>query len=747
MTRGSEPPSADWMRAAFAAAAGATGPAARDDLRAELGAITLHEHQREAAARCLHLIERHGGGLLADQVGLGKTFVALAVARSLGGALVVAPAALRAQWARAAERAGIASLPFVSFDALSRGADPSDEAPLVIVDEAHHARSPATCRHRALARQGARRPLLLLSATPVHNSARDLAHLLSLFMGERARRAPLAELQALVVRRTDAALPSAPVRPALAVSPPLGLPEADDLLDDIVRLPPAVPPHDGGVAATLVTLGLVRAWASSDAALLATLRRRLTMARAFADALEAGRQPARRDLDAWVSHDATQQLAFPTLVTAAAAVPGNAAALLPLVQAHADGVRELIARLTHGDARRDLARAAHLRAVASAPGARVLAFTHSADTAHALFRLLRDRAGTGVLTADGAIVAGGRLTRREALERFAPRAQGATPVGPRDDINLLIATDLLAEGLNLQDANTVVHLDLPWTPARLEQRIGRVVRPESPHGTVRLFTFAPPARAHEVARVEWLLRTKLAQAQEALGAMPLGIVALPGTVAPPLSLLEAREALQGEMLSWRRGAGETDTRGWPPEPSGLAKVTALLADSGEWTALVPRCVGSTARLVVGVGDTISDDPFRVLAIVRVLGAASSLRSLDASVERGLERWCAHEAAAVRAGLDAGGGVPSPMQRTALARMRAAIQSAPPHERAARATLGERARPALELPPSAQRDHLLRGMADAHPVDDDRWLRALAALPAPSAPSAPAAPPAPDADLR
>ena len=43
-------------------------------------------------------------------------------------------------------------------------------------------------------------------------------------------------------------------------------------------------------------------------------------------------------------------------------------------------------------------------------------------------------------------------------------------------VDLLIATDLLSEGLNLQDASVVVHLDLPWTAARLTQRIGRVWR-------------------------------------------------------------------------------------------------------------------------------------------------------------------------------------------------------------------------------------------------------------------------------
>ena len=86
-----------------------------------LGRITLHPHQRDAVARCAALIARFGGALLADQVGLGKTFVALALARAHGGAWLVAPAALRDEWARAARQAGMPPLPFTSFEALSRG--------------------------------------------------------------------------------------------------------------------------------------------------------------------------------------------------------------------------------------------------------------------------------------------------------------------------------------------------------------------------------------------------------------------------------------------------------------------------------------------------------------------------------------------------------------------------------------------------------------------------------------------------
>jgi superfamily II DNA or RNA helicase len=64
----------------------------------ELGEIRLAPHQVEAASRLLALLGESGGAVLADATGLGKTFVAIAVARVVGPALVVAPASLRGMW-------------------------------------------------------------------------------------------------------------------------------------------------------------------------------------------------------------------------------------------------------------------------------------------------------------------------------------------------------------------------------------------------------------------------------------------------------------------------------------------------------------------------------------------------------------------------------------------------------------------------------------------------------------------------
>src|SRR6185503_18608445 len=130
--------------------------------------------------RIQRLLDEHQGALLADDVGLGKTFVALAVARGWGDTVVIAPAALRDTWRDAARRASVV-IRFVSVESLGRrGAPPANPA-LVIVDEAHHLRSPKTRRFAAATSLCRAAKVLLLSATPIQNRLADLRTILSLF--------------------------------------------------------------------------------------------------------------------------------------------------------------------------------------------------------------------------------------------------------------------------------------------------------------------------------------------------------------------------------------------------------------------------------------------------------------------------------------------------------------------------------------------------------------------------------------
>ncbi len=90
-----------------------------------------------------------------------------------------------------------------------------------------------------------------------------------------------------------------------------------------------------------------------------------------------------------------------------------------------------------------------------------------------------------------------RPDRDNLVKRFAPVANGRSRRRRNTDIDVLVATDTLSEGLDLQDARTVINYDLHWTPMRLIQRMGRVNRPTTEPRHVWVWNFYPGTEVFE----------------------------------------------------------------------------------------------------------------------------------------------------------------------------------------------------------------------------------------------------------
>ena len=139
------------------------------------------------------------------------------------------------------------------------------------------------------------------------------------------------------------------------------------------------------------------------------------------------------------------------------------------------------------------------------PNRKALVFTTFSDTATYLYENLEEGAREeGVNRALVAGSAGNRAmvgsTRFEdILARFSPRSQGVAGDGnggdarpeATDEIDIVIATDCLSEGQNLQDCDLVVNYDIHWNPVRLMQRLGRIDRIGSTNHEVRMVNFWP----------------------------------------------------------------------------------------------------------------------------------------------------------------------------------------------------------------------------------------------------------------
>ena len=536
----------------------------------------LLPHQSDAVRRCRAILRRFGGVLLADGVGLGKTFVALALVdlerRAGGDAAAIVPAALRAEWLRASAATGV-RVPVISHTRLAHRPSPlGRQVSLLLVDEAHAFRNPATRRYDALAELAAGRRVALLTATPFNNSPADLSALVGLFAGrDRFREFGVPDLPAALAGsdRSGAALALAAVSvcrsrrlvqerfPALRDAFPVRrlLPPADydlgavyggtlpSLLGALAKVSATAPDLDRGSA--LLHLALLRRLESSRAALLRSLRRHRDFITEWAATAAAGRRLGRRDFRAmFPRHDGddTQLSLLPRLLEPQREPIGGDLA------AHRAALDDALVAVEGLAAVPDAKLDALVRLLSiELAGEKTIVFTEYRDTALRIAAHLRRRFRVLAVTGREAWAGPERLGRGRALDAFAPRSRGAA-ADPLLAATVLVATDVASEGMNLQDASAVVNYDLPWNPVRVMQRIGRVDRLDSAHRMVTLAHVVPGGGLRELTGVLRTLRAKLAAAAEpqGLGVEPDPLAALWWLDSGPRIVSEL------EIESWRR---------------------------------------------------------------------------------------------------------------------------------------------------------------------------------------------------
>ena len=88
---------------------------------------------------------------------------------------------------------------------------------------------------------------------------------------------------------------------------------------------------------------------------------------------------------------------------------------------------------------------------------------------------------------------------------------------PADELRVVVATDVLSEGQNLQDAWIVVNYDLPWAIIRLIQRAGRVDRIGQRAETIRCYSFLPADGVERIIRLRARVRQRLTENAEVVG--------------------------------------------------------------------------------------------------------------------------------------------------------------------------------------------------------------------------------------
>lgn len=151
---------------------------------------------------------------------------------------------------------------------------------------------------------------------------------------------------------------------------------------------------------------------------------------------------------------------------------------------------------------------------------KLVIFTESKETGDYLYEALLNEfsekvmfySSTGGRHTDKKLLSNHTVSRDIITANFDPKHKEK-----RDDIKILIATDVLAEGVNLHRSNVLINYDLPWNPTRVLQRAGRVNRLGSTFSKVHIFNFFPTSQSDEHLGLEVNITNKIQMFHDILG--------------------------------------------------------------------------------------------------------------------------------------------------------------------------------------------------------------------------------------
>ncbi|MCI7595725.1 MAG: phospholipase D-like domain-containing protein [Lachnospiraceae bacterium] len=143
-------------------------------------------------------------------------------------------------------------------------------------------------------------------------------------------------------------------------------------------------------------------------------------------------------------------------------------------------------------------------------GKKEIVFTESTETAQYLYEELKEIYGERIIYFSGQ---SSSALKVEIEDSFNPKFKNKN----NDKYDLLITTDVLAEGINLHRANVLVNYDLPWNPTRIMQRVGRINRVGTEYDRIYVFNFFPTAQSKKQMPLEERILEKLQAFHDTLG--------------------------------------------------------------------------------------------------------------------------------------------------------------------------------------------------------------------------------------
>jgi superfamily II DNA or RNA helicase len=140
----------------------------------------------------------------------------------------------------------------------------------------------------------------------------------------------------------------------------------------------------------------------------------------------------------------------------------------------------------------------------------LIIFTESKETADYLAEKIRQEVDPKVLLFSGESL---KSVREAVIANFDAKA-----FRPKSDYRILVATEVLAEGVNLHRSNVVINYDIPWNPTRLIQRVGRINRVDTKFDRIYTYNFFPTDEGNDLIKLRESAEAKIHAFIQMLGA-------------------------------------------------------------------------------------------------------------------------------------------------------------------------------------------------------------------------------------
>ncbi|CCJ33587.1 SNF2-related protein [Caloramator australicus] len=524
----------------------------------------LAEFQKFAVKRALQILENYNGVIIADSVGLGKTYIAKGLLRyfinNRMNALIFCPASLKSNWEVVIDEFQI-PIKIVSQESIGRdGVEQKDfeNVQVIIIDEAHNFRNETANRYKELIKVIMDKKVIQLTATPINNSIKDLYNLLVLFLKDDEFKNKLGIksiyevfrdyegnknkimdiLNEVMIRRSRTFIKKKygnklnyegkefkfPKRHLFKINYNIAHVYGYNIFEEIskilqnLNLPiitreKLTEKQEAFTKALMKTIFLKR-FESSIEAFRISIEKQKKYCELVLRGIEKGYLLCKKDILANLNSE-DFDIEDENIKIDISQYNADIDKLKELFEKDYESFDFILQKIRNIDADKDMKLQTLINFInEKLRGKKVLIFTEFSDTARYLYKNLLDTDFGIVEEIDSENSKSGR--KEKIISRFSP---SFNPRLDNDDkeIDILISTDVLSEGQNLQDCNIIINYDLTWNPVRIIQREGRIDRITTKFDDIYIYNFMPDDKLDEILNLVERLEKKINYINETVG--------------------------------------------------------------------------------------------------------------------------------------------------------------------------------------------------------------------------------------